>query len=63
MARRCDLCGKGPMKGHNISHAHNVTIRRFYPNLVKIRARVGGSFRRLKVCMKCLKSGKVEKVA
>jgi large subunit ribosomal protein L28 len=33
MARRCELTGKGPISGSNISHANNVTKRRFMPNL------------------------------
>ncbi len=33
MARRCELTGLGPTYGRNISHAHNVTNRRFMPNL------------------------------
>ena len=33
MARRCELTGKGPMTGNNVSHANNKTKRRFLPNL------------------------------
>ncbi len=33
MARRCELTGKGPMSGNNVSHAKNRTKRRFLPNL------------------------------
>ena len=33
MARRCEICGKGPLVGHNVSHANNKTKRRFLPNL------------------------------
>ena len=33
MAQRCEICGKGPMSGNNVSHAHNKTRRRFLPNL------------------------------
>ena len=62
MARRCDICGKGPQVGANVSHAHNVTKRKFYPNLHKVRARVDGKVKRLLVCSSCLKAGKVEKV-
>ena len=62
MAQVCDICGKGPQKGHRISHSHRVSIRRFKPNLIKVRARVGSSVRNLRVCTKCLKSGKVQKV-
>jgi len=62
MAQRCDICGKGPSVGHKISHAHNVTNRRWLPNLASLRAMVGGSVKRLRVCTRCLKAGKVVKV-
>lgn len=62
MAQRCDICGKGPAVGHRISHAHNVTTRRWMPNLVSIRASIRGAVKRAKVCTKCLKAGKVAKV-
>jgi large subunit ribosomal protein L28 len=61
MAQRCEVCGKGPMTGHRVSHAHNVTKRRFNPNLQRVRAVVGGVQRRVKVCTRCLRSGKVAK--
>jgi large subunit ribosomal protein L28 len=63
MAKRCELCGKGPVVGRNISHAHNVTARRFEPNLQRVRAVVNGGIRRLRVCTRCLRSGKVVKAA
>lgn len=62
MAQRCDICGKGPSVGHKISHAHNVTKRRWLPNLVSTRGMVGGAVKRLRVCTRCLKAGKVVKV-
>lgn len=37
MANICELTGKGPMSGNNVSHAHNKTRRRFMPNLQKKR--------------------------
>ncbi|ACY46930.1 50S ribosomal protein L28 [Rhodothermus marinus] len=37
MARRDQLTGKGPVSGHNVSHANNKTKRRFLPNLQKKR--------------------------
>ena len=43
MAQRCEICGKGPQFGNRVSHAHNVTHRRFRPNLRKVRAVVGGA--------------------
>jgi large subunit ribosomal protein L28 len=63
MARRCAVCGKGPSFGHNVSHANNKTIRRFYPNLQSVRAMVDGAVRRIRVCTACIKSGKVVKAA
>ena len=62
MAQRCDVCGKGPSVGHRISHAHNVTKRRWLVNLVSMRAKVGLTVKRLRVCTRCLKAGKVVKV-
>ena len=62
MSQRCDVCGKGPAVGHKISHAHNVSSRRWLPNLVNMRALVGGRTQRLRVCTRCLKAGKVTKV-
>ncbi|WP_022852132.1 50S ribosomal protein L28 [Limisalsivibrio acetivorans] len=61
MAKRCDICGKGPMFGHTVSHAHNVSRRVFYPNVHRMRIVQDGSVVRKKVCTKCLKAGKVEK--
>ena len=37
MSRRCELTGKGPMVGNNVSHANNKTKRRFLPNLTRCR--------------------------
>lgn len=61
MARRCDICGKGVQYGHNVSHAHNLTNRRWLPNLQKVRAKVQGVPQRLTVCTRCLRSGAVAK--
>jgi large subunit ribosomal protein L28 len=62
MAQRCDICGKDPVVGHRISHAHNVTKRRWMPNLVSMRAMTQGVIKRMRVCTRCLKAGKVSKV-
>ena len=61
MAKRCEVCNKGPVVGRNVSHAHNVTPRRFEPNLQRVRAMVNGGIKRLRVCTRCLRSGKVTK--
>lgn len=61
MARVCDICGKGPQFGNRISHAHNVTKRRWEVNLQTVRAKVNGAHRRLRVCTSCIKSNRVTK--
>ena len=63
MAKRCEICDKGPVVGRTISHAHNVRPRRFEPNLQTVRAIVNGGVQRLRVCTRCLRSGKVVKAA
>ena len=63
MAKGCEICGKGPVVGRTVSHAHNVSARRFEPNLQTVRAIVGGATRRIKVCTRCLRGGKVTKAA
>lgn len=63
MARVCELCGKGPIFGHNVSHANNKTPRRWYPNLQRVRAIVDGAPRRIRVCTRCLKSNRVAKAS
>lgn len=63
MAMRCEICGKGPVVGRRVSHAHNVTARRFEPNLQPVRAVVKGATKRMRVCTRCIRSGKVVKAA
>jgi large subunit ribosomal protein L28 len=63
MAKECEICGKKPVFGRTISHAHNVRARRFEPNLQRIRVSVNGGTRRLRVCTRCIRSNKVTKVA
>ena len=63
MAKRCDICGKGPVVGRRVSHAHNVRPRRFEPNLQTVRALVNGGVKRLKVCTRCIRSQKIVKAA
>ncbi|MBW1777237.1 MAG: 50S ribosomal protein L28 [Deltaproteobacteria bacterium] len=62
MSRICEICGKRPMVGNHISHAHNVTKRRFNPNLQRVRTLKDGTVKRLMVCTQCIKSGRVVKV-
>src|SRR3981081_3409804 len=61
MAQQCDICGKKPQAGNRISHAHNVTKRRWNVNLRPVHARVGAATKRMRVCTSCIRSGKVVK--
>jgi large subunit ribosomal protein L28 len=63
MSYVCDLCGKGPVVGNNVSHANNHTKRRWKPNLRRVRALQQGTVRYLRVCTRCLRSGLVVKPA
>jgi large subunit ribosomal protein L28 len=61
MSRVCEICGKGPVAGHNVSHANNRTKTRWLPNLQKVNAIVDGKKTKIKVCTRCLKGNKVVK--
>jgi len=60
--RVCEICGKGPQYGHTISHAHNVTKRRWNPNLQRVKVNIHGGHKYIRICTRCLRSGKVQKV-
>jgi large subunit ribosomal protein L28 len=61
MARVCDVCGKKVQFGQNVSHAHNVTKRRWEVNLQSVRAVVEGKPKRIRACTRCLRKGAVQK--
>jgi len=62
MARVCHVCGKGPVTGNNVSHAHNKTRRRWLPNLQTVKIQdENGDNRRVRVCANCIKSGRIKK--
>ncbi|HWZ43039.1 MAG TPA: 50S ribosomal protein L28 [Candidatus Saccharimonadales bacterium] len=63
MAQVCEVCGKGPQFGNKVSHAHNVSRRRWNVNLRPVRAAVKGGNKRMRVCTQCLKSGKIVKAS
>ncbi len=75
MARRCDICGKGPHSGFQFSRrglakkkggvGRKVTghsKRVFVPNLQVVKTKIKGTVKRMRVCVKCIRSGKVVKV-
>jgi len=63
MAYVCDICGKRPQVGNNVSHANNHTKRRWKPNLRRVRALKEGTVQYIRVCTRCLRSGHVVKPA
>ena len=61
MANFCEVCGKGTMSGMNVSHSHVKTKKTWKPNIQRVRAIVDGEIKRVKVCTRCLRSGKVQR--
>jgi large subunit ribosomal protein L28 len=61
MSRVCEICGKGPSFGHNVSHANNKTKRVWYPNLQRVRVLRNKNVVRMKVCTRCIRSGRITK--
>jgi len=61
MANVCEVCGKGPTTGNNVSHANNKTRRRWLPNLQNMRATGPNGNRQIRVCTRCIRAGAVVK--
>ena len=61
VSKVCEVCAKGPSTGYNVSHSNRHTKRRWLPNLQSVRANLGGTVRKVKVCTSCLKAGKVHR--
>lgn len=62
MSQVCEICGKKPSFGHNVSHSHRVTNRVFRPNVQKVTIKDSkGRIRKAHVCTSCMKAGKVER--
>ena len=61
MSRVCDICGKKPVVGYSVSHAHNKTKKRWYPNLQSVKCIREGQAVRIRACTSCIKSGHVVK--
>ena len=58
---KCDICQKGVAFGIKVSHSHRRSNRTWKPNIKKVKAIVNGSPKRVNVCTRCLRSGKVER--
>ncbi|MBQ7477958.1 MAG: 50S ribosomal protein L28 [Selenomonadaceae bacterium] len=61
MACVCEICAKGKQSGMNVSHSHLKTKRVWKPNIQRVRAVVDGEVKRVNVCTRCLRSGKVQR--
>ncbi|MCE5259982.1 MAG: 50S ribosomal protein L28 [Chloroflexi bacterium] len=56
MMAKCDMCGKGPQFGHNISHSKRHTNRRWMPNIQPVRLVVNGQERKYNLCTRCMRT-------
>jgi large subunit ribosomal protein L28 len=61
LANRCDICGKETQFGKNVSHSHKKSNKQFKANIQKVKAKVNGEVKTLKVCTSCIKANKVVK--
>ena len=53
---KCEICGKSPQFGHNVSHSKRATNRQFKPNIQRVRVEVNGRVRRMALCTRCLRT-------
>ena len=53
---KCEMCGKGPQFGHNVSHSKKATKRQFKPNIQRVRVNVDGKVKRMYLCTRCLRT-------
>ena len=56
---KCEICGKGVVFGHNVSHSNRKTNRTWKPNIRRVKAVVNGTPATVNVCSRCMRSGKV----
>ena len=61
MGKFCEVCAKGSMSGHNVSHSNRKTNRIWAPNVQRVRVMVDGQAKRMNVCTRCLRSGNVQR--
>ena len=62
MSKVCQICGKKPMVGNHVSHAHNLNKRRWLPNLQVVRVMENGRRVKKRVCTSCIQAGKTLQV-
>ena len=58
---KCEICSKEVNFGNNVSHSNRKTSRTYRPNVQSVKVNENGTVKSIKVCNRCLKSGKVER--
>ena len=53
---KCEMCGKGPQFGHNVSHSKRATNRQFDPNIQRVKVTIDGKTSRKRICTRCLRT-------
>jgi large subunit ribosomal protein L28 len=61
MSRKCEICGKGQVSGNNVSHSNRHTRRKWNANIQSVKVEENGTKKRISVCTRCIKSGKVQR--
>jgi large subunit ribosomal protein L28 len=56
LSGQCDICGKVPTSGHNVSFSHRVTNRKWRPNIQHARLSINGQVRKVNICTRCLRT-------
>lgn len=59
MARNCEYCSKGPTTGNLVSHSNIKTRTRWLPNLKRMKTVIAGATQTVRVCARCIRSGKI----
>lgn len=59
MSRVCEVCGKGRISGNIVTFSKRHIRRTWSPNIQSIRAIVDGTPKKMNICTRCLRSGKV----
>ena len=61
MGKFSEVCAKGTISGHNVSHSNRKSNRIWAPNVQRVRVVVNGTAKRMNVCTRCLRSGNVQR--
>jgi large subunit ribosomal protein L28 len=53
---KCEICGKGPQFGHNVSHSKRRTNRQWQPNVQRVTVEIEGRMQKVDICTRCLRT-------